>query len=78
LGVHRAFQSYISEPNVSKANSPCFFLPSHAQDATKGSQGAGRVDEALDRTNAADEPEAKPKAPARPAGGKKGGKKGRR
>lgn len=48
------------------------------KDAVKGSQGAGKVDESLDRTNVPDEPEAKPKAPARPAGGKGGKKKGRR
>lgn len=47
------------------------------KDAVKGSQGAGKVDESLDRTGAVDEPEAKGKAPARPPPGKKKGK-GRR
>lgn len=46
----------------------------------KGSQGAGRVDDALDSTIEGNEPVAeavKPKGPARPAGAK-GKKKGRR
>ncbi|KAI3426329.1 hypothetical protein D9Q98_008702 [Chlorella vulgaris] len=46
-----------------------------SKDAAKGSQGAGKADDALDRSNVVDEPEAKPKAPARPPGGK--GKKGK-
>lgn len=50
------------------------------QEAVKGSQGAGRVDDALDSTIEGNEPVAepvKPKGPARPAGAK-GKKKGRR
>lgn len=50
------------------------------QEAVKGSQGAGRVDDALDSTIEGNEPVAelnKPKGPARPAGAK-GRKKGRR
>ncbi|KAI7836263.1 hypothetical protein COHA_009853 [Chlorella ohadii] len=47
------------------------------KDAVKGSQGAGKVDESLDRTGAVDEPDSKGKAPARPPPGKKKGK-GRR
>ncbi|KAL0050970.1 hypothetical protein WJX82_011356 [Trebouxia sp. C0006] len=50
------------------------------KEAVKGSQGAGRVDDALDSTIEGNEPVAeasKPKGPARPAGAK-GKKKGRR
>lgn len=50
------------------------------KEAVKGSQGAGRVDNALDSTIEGNEPVAeasKPKGPARPAGAK-GKKKGRR
>ena len=50
------------------------------QEAVKGSQGAGRVDDALDSTIEGNEPVAelnKPKGPARPAGAK-GKRKGRR
>ena len=55
-------------------------LPFDVQEAVKGSQGAGRVDDALDSTIEGNEPAAeasKPKGPARPAGAK-GKKKGRR
>ena len=44
------------------------------QDVGKGSQGAGKVDESLDHTHAADDDAKAP--PARPAG-KAGGKKGK-
>ena len=50
------------------------------QEAVKGSQGAGKVDDSLDSTIEGNEPVAeasKPKGPARPAGAK-GRKKGRR
>jgi hypothetical protein len=52
----------------------------HAQETVKGSQGAGKVDEALDRTKAAAAEEqkgassSKPQLPAR-QGSKKGGKR---
>jgi len=55
-------------------------LPFDVQEAVKGSQGAGRGDDALDSTIEGNEPVAeasKPKGPARPAGAK-GKKKGRR
>ncbi|KAL4423713.1 hypothetical protein ABPG75_001014 [Micractinium tetrahymenae] len=44
----------------------------------KGSQGAGKVDESLDRTNAAMPEESGPKVPAKLAGKAKGKKAGRR
>ncbi len=55
-------------------------IVSLVQEAVKGSQGAGRVDDALDSTIEGNEPVAeasKSKGPARPAGAK-GRKKGRR
>ena len=51
------------------------------QETVKGSQGAGKVDETLDRSKGTAEPEAKPAAapkpqlPARPAGKGKPGRK---